>query len=123
MAAFDRQTVALLEREREVEIVPTLPDGSRLSVTIWVVVDDGDAFIRSWRGAGARWYRAAIERPDDVELVAAGRRVPVRVVPTADPDSVARCSAGYEAKYAGHPSTPRMVRDEVLDTTLRVEPR
>jgi hypothetical protein len=36
---------------------------------------------------------------------------------------VARTSAGLERKYAGDPATPSMVRDEILDTTLRLEAR
>lgn len=124
MAAFDRQTVALLEREREIDIVATRQDGSATAATtIWVVVDGEDAFIRSWRGERAIWYRAATGRPSEVELRAGGRRIPVRVVPAADDRSVARCSAALQAKYAGDPSADAMVRDEIVATTLRVEPR
>jgi hypothetical protein len=40
----------------------------------------------------------------------------------ADADSIARTSAGLVRKYAADPATPRMVRDEVLPLTLRLEP-
>lgn len=124
MAAFDSQTLALFEREREVQVVATRPDGSLTApTTIWVVVDGDDVFIRSWRGESAIWYRAATERPSEVELIAADRRIPVLAVPATDDDSVSRCSAGLLAKYAGAPSAAGMVREEILATTLRVEPR
>jgi hypothetical protein len=123
VAAFDPETLALLDREREVDVVTTRPDGSPLRVTTWVVVADGDVFLRSWRGDRGHWYQAALDRPDEVELVAGGSRLQVRVVPATDAQSVARCSSALEAKYAGDPATPGMVRSEVLGTTLRVEPR
>jgi hypothetical protein len=121
--AWGSDELALVEREREVDIVVTRPDGSPLRVTIWAVVADGDVFIRSWRGERGHWYQAAVDRPTEVELVVAERRIPVRVEPANDAQSIARCSSALEAKYAGDPATPGMVRGEVLGTTLRVEVR
>ena len=121
--SFDQQTLALLDDEREVSIETVKPDGSRQRTVIWVVVDGGDAFIRSWRGDRARWYQAALDRPDEVSLEVAGRSLAVRPVSATDDLSVARCSSALERKYAGDPATPAMVREEVLGTTLRLEPR
>jgi hypothetical protein len=47
----------------------------------------------------------------------------VRAVPATDPDSVARTSAQLQRKYAGTSEVDSMVRDEILNTTLRLEPR
>jgi hypothetical protein len=44
-------------------------------------------------------------------------------VPATDADSVARVSAALERKYDGDPAAKSMVRDEILDTTLRLDPR
>ncbi|HVM29258.1 MAG TPA: DUF2255 family protein [Candidatus Limnocylindrales bacterium] len=121
--AFDPGTLELLDRTREVQIVTTRPDGKRPSTTIWVVVDDGEPYIRSYRGDRALWYRDALERPDGVELQVAELRLPVRPVPATDDLSVARCSSALERKYACDPSTPAMVGEAVIDTTLRLEPR
>lgn len=121
--SWDRATLDLLALEREVDIVTTRPDGSPLRVTIWVVVADDEVFVRSWRGERGYWYQAALDRPADVELLAAGQRLPVMAVPATDAQSVARCSTALEVKYANDPSTPGMVRDDVLGTTLRLEPR
>jgi hypothetical protein len=120
---FDTDTLDLLEREREVEIQTVRADGTVQRTIIWVVVEEGQAFIRSWRGDRARWFRAALDRPADVALVAAGRRIPAHPVPATDPQSIARCSRALERKYAGDASTPSMLRPEILDTTLRLEPR
>jgi hypothetical protein len=120
---LDRETLALLDGQREVDIVTRRPDGSRTRTTIWVVVDGDDAYIRSWRGAGARWYQAVLDRPADVELIADQLHLRLRAVPAADDLSVARCSSALERKYAGDPATEAMVREDVLETTLRLEPR
>lgn len=123
MSGFDRQTLELLEQQREVDIVTRPPDGSEQQTTIWIVVEDGEAYVRSFRGPRARWFRAALERPDKLDLIVADRRLPVRAQPATDEVSIARCSSGLQRKYAGHPSTDAMVREEVLETTLRLEPR
>jgi hypothetical protein len=120
---WDRDTLALLDREREVDIVTRLPDEGTQRTTIWVVVDGDAAFIRSWRGARAKWFQAAVDRPAEVELLVADQRLPVRAVLATDDLSVARCSSALERKYAGADATGAMVREEVLETTIRLDPR
>ena len=88
--------------------------------TIWVVVEDGDVYVRSWRGAGGRWHRELTANPAAV-LHVEGEAVPVRAIVAADPDSVERASAGYLRKYADSPFVGSMLRDEILGTTLRLE--
>jgi hypothetical protein len=120
---FDDATLALLDSTREVTIETTRPDDSRARTIIWVVVDDGDTYVRSWRGDRAHWYRAALDRPAEVALLVDGRRIEARAVPAIDDGSIARCSSALERKYAGEAETPSMVREEILATTLRLEPR
>ena len=87
----------------------------------WVVVDGDGVFVRSWRGVTARWFREALANPD-IAVHIDGRRIPARAVPARDPDSIARTSAGLERKYDGDSATPSMVRAEILDTTMRLDP-
>lgn len=122
-ARFDDDTLALLDSEREIRIETALPDDSVRQTTIWVVVDEGQVFVRSWRGERARWFQAAVDRPGDVAILLAGHRLEARAVSATDDESVARCSSALERKYAGDPSTRSMVREEILNTTLRLEPR
>jgi len=123
-ARFEDETLALLHREREVKIETTRPDDSRHRVIIWVVVDDGEAFVRSVRGDRGRWFQAALDRPDEVTIIAAGGRIPVRAVLAADEASVARCSQALMRKYGTRSQSARsMVRPEILGTTIRLEPR
>jgi hypothetical protein len=119
---FDADVVGLLNGSEEVEIeTQTTPQDPVRRTIIWVVVDGGEVFVRSVRGARGRWYRRIAANPV-AALYAGGRHIPVRAFPAADERSIARASAAYQQKYKGDPSTPSMVRDEVLQTTLRLEP-
>jgi hypothetical protein len=115
--------LGLLADVEEVEVETTRPDGSRLRTVIWVVVDGDDVFVRSVRGDRGRWWQAATDRPDEVALLVGGHRVEVRALPATDEGSVTRCSEALGRKYAGDPSTPSMLKSQVLATTLRLEQR
>jgi hypothetical protein len=77
--------------------------------------------VRSYRGASARWYREATSGTPTA-LVIGDEVVPVTLEHARDEERIRSCSAELERKYAGDPSTPAMVRDEVLDTTLELHP-
>ena len=123
MVSFDTRTLEVLDRAMEVEIETLRPDGMPRMTTIWLIVDHGEVFVRSWKGDRGYWYQGALDSPDDVTLHVAGRAIAVRVIPAIDHASIDRCSVALERKYAGDPSTPSMVRPAVLGTTLRLEPR
>jgi hypothetical protein len=123
MVAFDTRTLEVLDRAMEVELETLRPDGMPRLTTIWLIVDRGEVFVRSWKGDRSYWYQGALDQPDDVTLHVAGRTIPVRVIPAIDQSSINRCSVALERKYAGDPSTPDMVRRDILNTTLRLEPR
>jgi hypothetical protein len=116
----------LLERLRhEIEVdIETRPtaDAPAHRTIIWVVVDAKDrVLIRSYRGAGARWYREATSGMP-LALVVADEVVPVTAEHATDDDRVRACSEELERKYAGDPATPAMVREDVLETTLELHP-
>jgi hypothetical protein len=117
---FSQEDLERIDRAKTVRIETSKPGGPVHSTIVWAVVVDGDVFVRSWRGPGARWYREALENPD-VAIQVRKDRMPSRAVPATDADSVARASAGLERKYAGDPAVKSMVRDEILGTTLRIE--
>ena len=107
----------------EIEIETRRPDREQpRRTTIWAVVDDGEVFVRSWRGDTARWYNEILAEPEAAVIVD-GDTTPVLAVPATDPDSVDRASAGLRRKYAGTSEVDAMVRDEILPTTLRLDPR
>jgi hypothetical protein len=119
--AFTADELHLIDRTVEVEIETTSGDGPTHRTIIWAIVDDDAVFIRSYRGPTARWYREALANPA-VALHVDGRRLAATAVPAADPASIERTSQGFARKYPDDPATPKMLRPEVLDLTLRLEP-
>jgi hypothetical protein len=119
--AFDRDTLDLLAGTREIRIETRQAAGPVHSAIIWVVVDGEDVFVRSWLGARARWYREAVANPA-VTIVAGDRRLPAIAADATDPDSIRRCTDGFLAKYRTSKSAQSMVAEDILDTTLRLEP-
>jgi hypothetical protein len=118
--SFSREDLEAIDRAVEVVIETQPPDGEPHRATIWAVVDDERVFIRSWEGAEARWYREIQANPAAALLVD-GQRYAVTAIPATDPDSIERTNGGLRRKYAGDPATERMCREEILDTTLRLE--
>ena len=119
---FDAATWSRIDDAYEVDIETTRPDGTTRTTTIWAVVEDGDVFVRSWKGDRGYWYQAALDRPDEVALIVGDERLPVRAVVANDADSVALCSRGLSRKYKGDESTPSMLLPRILHTTMRLEP-
>lgn len=120
---FSSDVLDAIDRAKEVRIETSAgPDKPIHKTIIWIVVDAGDVFVRSWRGVTARWYREALANPE-IALHVGKDRLAATAVPAHDDDAVSRTSAALERKYEGDPSTRSMVRDEILITTLRLDPR
>jgi hypothetical protein len=120
MNTFDADTLGALRDVQEPRIRTEKHPGS--AVVIWVVAAGDEVFVRSWAGTRGRWYRdLAAGGPATLEF--GGRRLAVQAFPAADPDQVARCSREFLTKYRHSSHAQEMVRDEILATTLRLEPR
>ncbi len=121
-SSLDGETLDALDRTEEVHI-ETRRDASfpGHETVIWAVVVDGDAFVRSVRGAKGGWYREASANPE-VTLRVNDERVPARAVPETDARTIERVSGAIREKYgASYPGpTAAMLREEVLTTTLRL---
>jgi hypothetical protein len=120
---FSDDDLERIDRAKTLRIETSKPGGTVHSTIVWAIVDGGDVFVRSWRGATARWYREAVANPEVTIQLRKPRVLPARAVPATDADSVARVSAALERKYEGDPAAKSMVRHEILDTTLRLDPR
>jgi hypothetical protein len=118
---FEPGELALLAETKEIEIETALQDGPAHRTIIWVVVDGDDAFVRSYRGATARWYREAVANPS-VTIHAGGRALPARAEAAVDPESIRRVSDGLVRKYTGRGGLEPMLGPDVLDTTLKLVP-
>ncbi len=120
MMTFDADTLRALRDVQEPKI--RTEKHPKSAVVIWLVVADDEVFVRSWRGTEGRWYKdLAAGGPATLEF--AGRRLAVQAIPAGDAVSIARTSREILRKYRHSSHAQEMVRDEILPTTLRLEPR
>ena len=118
---FAESDLAAIAGAKEIEIETRSASGAVHRTIIWVVARDGAVYVRSVNGQTARWYREATSNPA-IALHVGGRRLPARAIGAADAPSVEACSAGLRAKYRPSGSLDSMLADDVLQTTLKVEP-
>ena len=118
--SFSEEDLELIAATKEVIIETRSGDRVHRTV-IWVVVDSGNVYVRSFRGASGEWYQRALADPN-VTLELGERRIAARAVLAADPESVEGASDGFRRKYPKGASLEAMIVPEVLDTTLRLEP-
>lgn len=117
---FDKETLEKLGSTKEVQI-ETHQGGRTFRTIIWVMVDDGEVFIRSVRGEQGKWYQRTLADPN-VALLVGDDRIPAVAVPTPDPESVERVDGALRDKYRPGGSLDSMLRSEVLGTTMRLDP-
>ena len=123
MSTFAVEDAALMRDARTVRIETSAGEGEPVHrAIIWIVVDeDGRTFVRSWLGPRGRWYRELLANSIGAVHVA-GKRIPVRAKP-ADEGGIQACSRLLSLKHrTSHGSLASMLRDEVLPTTLELEP-
>lgn len=112
-----------LEHAHEVRIETHADQKTTHSTVIWIVVDQGQVFARSVRGVRGRWYREALAN-SAVTIDDEGRRLESVAVPVHDADSIRRVSESLERKYGeGADGLASMLEPDVLDATLRLDPR
>ncbi|MBA2714133.1 MAG: DUF2255 family protein [Rubrobacteraceae bacterium] len=122
--SFDDETLKLLAETDLVYIETRRDTGSPEHRTnIWVVVVEGEAFVRSVRGQKGRWYREISSNPQGA-LHLRGDRIPVHAVPATDGTTVDAVSAALRSKYeeSSPGPTAAMVRPDVLQTTIKLTP-
>jgi hypothetical protein len=120
-SSLDHTTLQRLDEAIEVDAVTPRRDGSTSSRPIWVVVVDGDAYVRSYHGPRGAWYRRA--RDDGrLTLVVNGTEIEAAAEPDTDDDVNRRVSEAYRAKYGARSPGPTetMVNSEISQTTLRL---
>ena len=122
MAPFPADVVARLDAAEEVEIETRSPKGTRHSVPIWITVVDGVPYVRSVRGPKGRWYRELLASGEGAVLVG-GKRVPVKATHDSSAAAIEAVSGALRKKYPrSGQSLASMLRPDVLDTTIRLDP-
>jgi hypothetical protein len=118
---FEDADRAAIAAAQEIRIETQSAAGTVHRTIIWVAEHDGEIYIRSVNGAGARWFREATEGVA-AAIHVGGKRLPVTLVPATDPASIEAASDGFRTKYKRSYSVQSMLMDHTLETTLRVEP-
>jgi hypothetical protein len=121
---FDAETLRLLDETREVRIETRRENASPEHRTIiWVVVVEGEVFVRSLRGPRGRWYREISSNPEGA-LHVHDDRLSVHAAHATEGAIVDAVSAAFRSKYqqSSPASTEAMVRPETLPTTLKLSP-
>ena len=120
-SSLDHTTLHRLDAAIEIDAVTPRRDGSTSSRPIWVVVVDGDAYVRSYHGPRGAWYRRARE-DGRLTVVVDGTEIEAAAEPDTDDDVNRRVSDAYRAKYGARSPGPTetMVNSEISQTTLRL---
>ncbi len=121
---FAPETLNLLDETQEVHIETRRDENSPVHRTIvWVVVVDGEVYVRSVRGTKGRWYRE-ISGNSAGALHVGDRRIPVRAAPATDAPTTQAVSDAIRSKYERDwpGPTAAMLRPDVLPTTLKLSP-
>jgi hypothetical protein len=107
----------------ELDLASVRRDGKlRPPVTMWVVRDGDDVYVRSVNGRAASWFRGAQNR-HEARIRAGGVEKEVGLVETAEASDAV--DAAYHAKYGPRYPTivPSIVSPEARAATLKLVPR
>ena len=108
----------------ELEIAPLGRNGTpQKPVTIWVVRVGDDLYVRSYKGHGGAWFRAAQARQEG-RIRAGGIQKDVRFVEENDPGVNDQIDSAYRTKYRRHGAqyVDAMVAPEARATTMKLVP-
>jgi hypothetical protein len=121
---FDGEILARLAPQEELKLEIEDPESNRHhQVHLWFVIHHGNIYVRSAEGSNASWYRLLQAHPLATMLVD-HERLAVRAVPITNSTLISYISAHYVEKYTYlfPQATQEIIRDEVLGTTLLLEP-
>ena len=108
----------------ELQIAPRRDDGQLSKpVTIWVVRDGDDLYVRSYRGAGAAWFRGTLARREGRIRVGALEKDVTFV--DADDSVNDQLDAAYRSKYRRYAKSivDSINSPEARSATLKLLPR
>jgi hypothetical protein len=125
MTAWTSDELNTIGTADELEIAPVRRDGTlRTPVTIWVIRHGDDLYVRSYRGSGGSWFRAAQVRHEG-RIRAGGVEKDVTFVEETDPGINDQIDAAYRTKYRRHGAryVDPMVAPEARAATIKLVPR
>ena len=101
-----------------IEIVTTDEDGELRETPVWIVVLDGQGYVRT---NDSRWL-ANIRRGTAIEIRAEGTALPVSAEEVEDDDTKARVEEAFKEKYGGMQRVMSFFRISE-PTVLRLRPQ
>jgi hypothetical protein len=123
MAVWTNDELDTIDEAEELTLASSRRDGTlRDPVTMWVVRDGEDVYVRSVNGRGSSWFRGAQAR-HEARIRAGAVQKDVSLVETdAGNEAI---DAAYQAKYdRRYPSiVPRIVAPDARAATLKLVPR
>lgn len=119
---FPAEVVERFDTTKVVDVETSSSKGTKHSVPIWIVVVDGVPYVRSVRGPQGRWYRELLAGGEGA-IVAGGKRTPVKATRDQTKTAIDGTSDALRRKYkTSGGSLASMLRPDVIDTTVRLEP-
>jgi hypothetical protein len=123
MPAWVSNALDKIGAAEELTLASVRSDGTlRRPVTMWVVRDGDDLYVRSVNGRGSSWFRGA-QTTHHAHISAGGIEEDVNLVETDDRGDA--IDAAYQAKYGRRYPTivPSIVAADARAATLKLVPR
>jgi hypothetical protein len=124
MTSWATDELARIGAAEELEIAALRRDGTlRDPVTIWVVRDGDDLYVRSVNGPTAAWFRGTQARHEGRVWAGGVEKDVTFAEPEGDIED--RLDAAYRSKYRRYSENTlrRITSPEVRSTTLKLVPR
>jgi hypothetical protein len=124
MTTWTSEELNKIGTAEELEIASLRRDGTlRKPVTIWLVRVDNDLYVRSYRGRGGAWFRAA-QVSHKGRIWAGGVEKDVTFVEESNPETNGKIDAAYRTKYSRYPQyVAPLVAPKARAATIRLVPR
>jgi hypothetical protein len=123
MSTWTSEELEKIAAAEELQLAPVRNDGTRRRpVTMWVVRDGDDRYLRSVNGRESSWFRG-VQARHEARIRAGGIEKDVTLVETDGVNDA--IDIAYRAKYGGrYPGiVPSMVTAEARAATLELVPR
>ncbi|MTI28734.1 DUF2255 family protein [Fulvivirga kasyanovii] len=117
-----QEEIAQIALKDDFHIAPYRADGKTFGTPtwIWVVMVEGELYVRAYNGTGSRWYKSAIDQGAG-KIEAAGLVKSVRFKPVSGKINE-KIDEAYRRKYNGSPYLNAMISERTKAATIQILP-